>query len=88
MALIQSASSKQRRGWRHRLDGSPPGVWGLCAPAGIRKAIVDKLAAASCTTLDMPDIQACMLELGSQAAFVPGDELQAVTAKDANLNNN
>lgn len=46
----------------------------------------------------MPDIQACMLELGSQAAFVPGDELQAVTAKDidhwhqlakdANLNNN
>lgn len=64
------------------LAGRSMGSWGLYAPAGTPKPIVDKLAAALRSTLEMPDVKARMLELGTQAAFLEGDEYRARTAKD------
>ncbi len=64
------------------LNGRSMGSWGLYAPAGTPRAIVDKLAAALRSTLEMPDVKARMLELGTQAAFIGGDEYSAMTAKD------
>jgi tripartite-type tricarboxylate transporter receptor subunit TctC len=64
------------------LGGRSMGSWGLYAPAGTPKPIVDKLAAALRSTLDMPEVKARMMELGTQAAFIPGDEYSVMTAKD------
>lgn len=56
--------------------------WALYAPAGTPRPIVDKLAGALRSTLDLPDVKARLLELGISAAFVGGDELRDMTAKD------
>ncbi len=56
--------------------------WALYAPAGTPAPIVDKLAAALRTTLDMPDVKSRLLDLGIHAAFVGGDELARMTAQD------
>ena len=56
--------------------------WALYAPAGTPKPIVDKLASALKTTVEMPDVKARLLELGILASFIPGDELSELTLKD------
>lgn len=56
--------------------------WALYAPAGTPKPIVEKLASALKTTVEMPDVKARLLELGILASFVPGDELNELTLKD------
>lgn len=56
--------------------------WAMYAPAGTPKPIVDKLSSALKTTVEMPDVKARLLELGIIAAFIPGDELGAMTAAD------
>lgn len=56
--------------------------WGLYAPKGTPKPIVDKLSAALKNVLEQPDVVARLLELGITAAFTPGEELANVTARD------
>ena len=56
--------------------------WALYAPAGTPRPIVDKLAAALRSTLEMPEVKSRLLDLGISAAFVGGDELRDMTAKD------
>jgi len=56
--------------------------WALFAPAATPRPIVDKLAAALKATLDMPEVKARLLEMGISAAFVGGDELLTMTARD------
>jgi len=56
--------------------------WALFAPAATPRPIVDKLAAALKATLEMPEVKARLLEMGISAAFVGGDELLTMTARD------
>jgi tripartite-type tricarboxylate transporter receptor subunit TctC len=56
--------------------------WALFAPAATPRPIIDKLAAALKATLDMPEVKARLLEMGISAAFVGGDELLTMTARD------
>lgn len=56
--------------------------WGLYAPKGTPKPIVDRLSAALKNVLEQPDVVARLLELGITAAFTPGEELANVTARD------
>jgi tripartite-type tricarboxylate transporter receptor subunit TctC len=56
--------------------------WGLYAPAGTPKPIVDKLALALSTVLAMPEVKARLMDFGISADFAPGEELAATTARD------
>lgn len=56
--------------------------WGLYAPKGTPRPVVDKLAAALKSVLEQPEVVAKLLDLGITAAFTPGDEMAAVTARD------
>ncbi len=56
--------------------------WGLYAPAGTPKPVVDKLAGALQAVLAQPEVKARLLEFGIAAQFVPGEELAATTARD------
>jgi tripartite-type tricarboxylate transporter receptor subunit TctC len=56
--------------------------WALYTPTGTPKPIVDKLSAALKQVIDMPDVQARLLELGITASFVGGEQLREMTATD------
>lgn len=56
--------------------------WTLFAPTGTPAPIVEKLAGALKTTLEMPDVKAKLLEWGTSAEFLPGDTMRAKTEGD------
>jgi len=56
--------------------------WGLYAPKGTPRPVVDKLAHALKTVLAQPEVVARLLELGITAAYTPGEVLAEVTARD------
>jgi len=61
---------------------SPP-MQAFFFPANTPKPIVDKVAAALKTVLEMPDVKARMLEMGNIAAFENGETLKAHLISDA-----
>ncbi len=56
--------------------------WALYAPAGTPKPVVDKLSGALKQVVEMPDVQARLLDLGITAQFVGGEQLRDMTAVD------
>lgn len=56
--------------------------WGLYAPKGTPKPVVEKLAAALKSVISQPDVERKLLDFGITAAFTSGDQLAEITAKD------
>ena len=56
--------------------------WGVYAPAGTPKPIVDKLSGALKAALDLPEVRAQLLDMGIQPAFLAGDAVQEMTARE------
>lgn len=59
--------------------------FGLYAPAGTPKAIADRIEAALKSALDLPDVKSKMLEMGIQPAFLPGETVYEMTAREIDL---
>ncbi|MGO4574771.1 Bug family tripartite tricarboxylate transporter substrate binding protein [Cupriavidus sp. 2TAF22] len=56
--------------------------WAMFAPAGLPRAIADKLAAAVQQALKDPAVTSKMADLGITPDFVPGSEQAAINARD------
>lgn len=55
-------------------------MWAFYAPAGTPKPVIEKLTQAMKQVVDMPDVQAKLLEFGVTADFVPGDRYRDLLA--------
>lgn len=58
------------------------GFYGVLAPAGTPKPIVDKLSAAFKAALDAPDVRQKMVTQGADPAFLGADEFKAFLAAE------
>lgn len=54
----------------------------LYAPAGTPKPVADKLEGALRKTLEMPDVQARIVELGLKPEYAPSGEVRALTERE------
>lgn len=56
--------------------------FGLYAAAGTPKAITDRLEQTLKVVLELPDVQAKMLEMGLEPRYLPGEVVRAMTIKE------
>lgn len=76
-SLPQVASYKEQG-----IDFAQSLSWGMYAPAGTPKPMLEKISAALRDTLQDPEVSGRMLSLGIKADFLPGDDLERITARD------